>query len=120
MGNLLGRMGVVSLFFGKIAEQLPNVGVSRAPGGHFIELLCFEFHPFGRLLDGSETERPNEPDRPPLQEATDILPADQRHMIAKSLFVELQQTMAMAILVAPHLTKFVCLLWISVLQAIRK
>ena len=101
----LGQVNVLPLLLGQVAEQLADAGVGRLPDRRFVEPLRLEFHDLDLLADRRQAQRANQPDRPPLHEPLDVLPPDQRDVLAELLAVQFDQAMAMVVLLLAHLVE---------------
>ena len=88
---------------GEIAEQPPHADILGLFGGLDVKVLGLQLHGLDFLADGVERQVLGQPDRPPLQEALDVLAADRRQMRAETLLVEFEQPVAMAALLLGHL-----------------
>ena len=65
-----------------------------------------------------EAEGAHQPDRSPLHETADILPPDEGHVIAESLFVMFEQAMAMPVFFAAEFFELLRLLRVILLQPV--
>ena len=87
---------------GQVVEQLADAGVLRAGRGPFIKSAALHFHRRGLLADRVESQRPHQPDRAPLHEAVNVLPADQRNVVAELRLVQFDQTAAVCGFLLAH------------------
>ena len=70
--------------------------------GRLVKPLCLQLHQLGLFANGRKPEWLHQPDRLALHEALDVLPADQRDVLAESGAVELDQAMPVPILFGRH------------------
>src|ERR1043166_17889 len=82
--DLFGRVRVAAFLFGELAEKLTNPWVTRSPRRCFVEALGLELHACGSALHCFKAERTHKPDWTSVDETTNVLPADQWHMIAEA------------------------------------
>src|SRR5437660_10145183 len=94
-----------ALFFRKIAQELAYTGVRGLAEGAFVEALGFQLHQLHLLSNGGQSERAHEPDRFTMHKALDILPADERDVLAECLTVQLDKPMPVAVLFCAHFGK---------------
>ena len=97
--DFFGDVGMVSLLFGQITEQLADANILRTARSDLIELLGLEFHAFRCFLDGLQAEWPNELNGAAIHEPAHVLPADERDVVAELLPVEVDEPVAVAVLV---------------------
>ena len=67
-----------------------------------VEPLGFSFHQFGLGSCLFQVQRAQEPDRLAFQEALYVLATDHRNVVAELLAIEIEQAMAVAILLLRH------------------
>src|SRR5689334_24550521 len=91
-----------ALLLSQIVEQLPDTGVGCPCGSLFVEAACLHLHGTGLIANGFETERPYQPDRLPGYEASDVMTANQRYVVAELLPKEFDQAPPVARLLFPH------------------
>ena len=101
----LGAFGVASLDEGKIVEERAHAGIGDPRGGRFVESPSFELHRRRLSTCRLDTQRAVEPQRATLDEAFDVLPANQRDVVAKPLTEQLGQRAAMVGLLVLHARK---------------
>jgi hypothetical protein len=94
-------------FFGsQIAEKLPDGCVLRQRSRARIKALRLGFHKLGLFPDMVEPQRAPEPDRFARHEAPDIMPLNQRHMVAVTGSIKVEQAVTMTVLLGHHLGKY--------------
>src|SRR5215468_10480129 len=91
-----------SLLSGEIAEELADGGVRRVARRGVIEAFALGLHQLCLGAHLLETQRTEQPERFSLQKALHILPADERNVIAEFTAVEVEKTMAVAVLFLGH------------------
>ncbi len=96
LAEVVGELFVLVLGGGKVVEQIAHGVVMRRLRGAAIEPRRLVFHLLGKFARGIDRQRPVEPDRPALDEAFDVLAADQRQKIAEFLAMKIEQHVAMA------------------------
>ena len=101
-GQGAGMSLVSGLDVGEVAEQLAHAGVGGARRGAAIEVGGFLFHRFGALAHGVDVEGLAHPHRLAADEAAHVVAADQRNVLAETLAEEVDQHLAMAVLLLGH------------------
>ena len=71
---------------------------SRLGDGPLVELLGLEFHQLDLFADRIDPQAACQPDGPPLHETLDVVPANERDVVAELAAVQLDEPMAMAVL----------------------
>ena len=93
----------------KLDQQLPHRGVTRVFRGFAVVALGLEFHVLGEFAHLLETERPCQPQRLfRVQEALDVLAADQRQVVPELLPIEIEQHRAVVHFLFSHLVEYLC------------
>src|SRR5438552_7749126 len=91
-----------ALFIGQIIEQLPSAHIRSALRGLEIILPRLGLHRGGLLANLLQPQRTNEPDRAARDEASDMLAADHRDVLAESLAIKRQETIAVPCFFLAH------------------
>ena len=92
--------------FGELDQQLPHRGVARVFRRLAVIALGLEFHVLGELAHLLQPERAHQPQRLlGMQEALDVLAADQRQIFAEFLAVEVVEHGAVVHLLFGHLVE---------------
>ncbi len=78
-----GQSGMLPFFFGQVAQQLANAGVGRLLDRPFVKLFGFEFHQRDLPLNHFHAKWTNEPHGPARDEPFDVVPPDERNMLAE-------------------------------------
>ena len=91
LADALGHVFVPHFGVGEIAEQLANRHVFAAGGGAAVEELGLPLHAFGHVADGVELQRLDLPNRLMMDEAANVLAADQRDVLAEFFPIEVEQ-----------------------------
>ncbi len=99
----LGHGGVFAFGVGQIAQQLADRGVADFLDGALVEAPRLQLHDLRLLAHRVQAERTHQPHRPAVDEAFDVLAADQRDVLAELLLVELNQAGAVLRLLRLHL-----------------
>src|SRR5215467_6227755 len=89
----------------QIIEELPETGIRRSCGRLLVEPAALHFHGGCVASHRLQPQRPGEPYRAALYKAFDVLPSDQRDMVAESLLIKLDQATAMAGFLFAHSVK---------------
>ena len=104
--DLVGQPGrglFVAFFrFREIAEQPADADILGLFGGLDVKPLGFELHRPDFLADGVERQILGQPDRTAAQKSLDVVSANGRKIWAETLFVHLQQHVAMAFFLLGH------------------
>ena len=100
--QLFGAVSCDALFLRQIVEQLADVGVLAARRRLLIKLARLRLHRRRRVAHRVQTQRANQPHGLAIDEAADVLAADQRDVVAEFLLGELDQAPAMARFLQPH------------------
>src|SRR5205823_2992270 len=87
---------VRALLLCQIIEQLADAGVGGAGGGFAVEITGLQLHGGGLATDDIERQRAEEPDGLAVDEAFDVLAADEREVIAPARLVYFDQAAAVA------------------------
>jgi hypothetical protein len=102
------RLRVFAFFIRELVQQLPRRSVGRSGDRPLVETLRFELHHFGLPPRHVHAQGPQQPGRPPLQEAFHVFAADQRNVIAKPLAEHRQQAIPVHGFFLPHFFKHFC------------
>jgi hypothetical protein len=78
---------VLTLFIGKIIEQLAYAGVLRARCSFFIEAARFDFHRGSFFANRFDAQRADQPQGWPFHKSADVLAANQRNVFAEFLLI---------------------------------
>ena len=87
---------------GQLPQQIAHGIIVRGLRGAPVEARGLVLHGLGEFARGVERQRPVEPDRTPLDEALDVLAADQRQKVAEFLAMKIEQHVAMPDLLLGH------------------
>ena len=101
-GELLGQRIVPVFLLGKADQQFADRCIARGFGGLAVEPRRLLLHAEDVFADLFEAERPRQPQRLALDEALDVVTADQRQVVAEFFAVEIEQPAAMANLFLRH------------------
>ena len=106
----LVRQALVACFsLRQLDQQLAHRGVACVFCRLAVEALRLELHVLGELAHLLEAERPHQPQRLlRLQEALDVLPADQRQVVSEFLAIEIEQHRAVMHFLFGHLVEYLC------------
>src|SRR5229473_2787975 len=111
MALLLGR---------KVTQQLSDRGLGRLTCRPCIEPFALRLHQFDLRTHFLESERPQQPDRLPFDEALNVLSTDQGDMFAELLAVEIEQAMTMLVLFIGHSHEHPCRSRVGLAQHLSK
>ena len=100
--QLIGPQGVLALLTGQVIEQLADARVGGLPCGGLVEPLGLQLHQLDLLADGGQPQGAHQPDRLALDEALDILAAEQRNVLAELLAIEFDQSVPVPLLLGEH------------------
>jgi hypothetical protein len=104
--QLAGQMLVVGLRFGKLDQQFAHGSVARVLRRLAVIALGLVFHVLGKLAHFLQAERAGQPQGLlGVQEALDVLAADQRQVFAKFFAVEVIEHGAVMHLLLGHLVE---------------
>ena len=98
----LGRVGVLALLLGQVAEQLPGADVGRPGRGRLVEPPRLDLHHLGPVTGLLGRQRVVGPDRLAADEPADVVAAHQRDVLAEPLAEHPQQPVPVPVLVGPH------------------
>ena len=104
--SCLRHVLVFVLDLGQFVEQLADRGVARGFRRLAVEAAGLVFHRLGVFAHFVEVERAHQPDRRLLDEAFDVLAADQRQVVAEFFPIEVEQHGAMAHFLVRHLVEY--------------
>jgi len=79
----------------QIVEQLTGLGIGGARCRALVKAAALDLRRFRLAPNDLRAQRPDEPRRPPRDESTDVLPANQWHVVAEPVTVSVQQPGAM-------------------------
>src|SRR5579883_1457448 len=87
---------MIALFLGEVVKQLADRGVVRASRRFLVKASRFFLHRGALRANRLQSQRADQPHRPPVHEPAHILAPDQRNMIAELLPEQFDQAAAMA------------------------
>ena len=106
LAEFLRQRFVLGLDLSQFEEQLSNRDVAGGFRGPAVEAFGFVFHPSGELPHLVEAERTHQPERlAVMDEAADVLAADQRQVLAEFFAVHVEQHAPMPHLLVGHLVE---------------
>jgi len=95
---------MAALFRREVAEELADRGIGRVPLRLQVEALALRLHQLRLCTHFFEPEGPCEPQRLALDETLHVLLIDQRDVVAELLAVEVEEAMAVAVLLPSRRT----------------
>ena len=98
-----GREALMLLLdFREIAQEFADFDIARLAGGLLVKMRCLELHRLGHPAHGVDPDRVEEPDRIAAQEAPHVLPGDVGQRVAELGDVEVQERVAVRLLLLGH------------------
>ena len=95
----------VPLGCGEVAEKSARRSVADALDRALVEAARLELHDLGLLADDTEAERPHAPHRPAVHESVDVLPPDERDVLAEAVAKLVDQERAVFGFLVLHLVE---------------